>query len=87
MNAFFKNKKFLQMGITVFGIALVIIAVLTFYGSNVGNFVMSIDPDLKEKQIYMSQTKDFINPSSLLQADAVYDARDITYTMLNIEEV
>lgn len=86
MNAFFKNKKFLQMGITVFGIALVIIAVLTFYGSNVGNFVMSIDPDLKEKQIYMSQTKDFINPSSLLQADAVHDARDITYTMLNIEE-
>ena len=86
MNVFLKKKKILTAGIIVFGIALVIIALLTYYGANVGNFVMSIDPDLKDKKIYMSATSDFINPSSLLQADAVHNARDITYTMLNIEE-
>lgn len=82
-----KNKRFLELGIAVFGIALILIAVITFYGNNVGNFVMSIDPDLKDKSISMSSTKEFINPTSLLQADSVHNARDITYTMLNIEEV
>lgn len=82
-----KNKKFLELGICVFGLALVLIAVITFYGNNVGNFVMSIDPDLKGKQIYMSKTSEFINPTSLLQADAVRNARDITYTMVDVEEV
>lgn len=82
-----KNKKFLELGIGVFGVALALIAVITFYGNNVGNFVMSIDPDLKDKEIYISKSSEFINPTSLLQADSVRNARDITYTMVDVEEV
>ena len=34
----------------------------------------------------VSETVDFINPTAMLQADAVYDARDITYSFVNIDE-
>ena len=68
------------MGIIVTFIALLIVTFITYYGQNAGNFVLSIDEDLKDRNVYMSETVDFINPTAMLQADAVYDARDITYT-------
>lgn len=68
------------------GATLVIVSLLTFYGQNVGNFIMSLDEDLKERQIYMSETEDFLLPTASLQAGAVKGARDITYSMMHIEE-
>ena len=68
------------------GATLVIVSLLTFYGQNVGNFIMSLDEDLKERQIYMSETEDFLVPTASLQAGAVKGARDITYSMMHIEE-
>lgn len=68
------------------GATLVIVSLLTFYGQNVGNFIMSLDEDLKERQIYMSETEDFLVPTASLQAEAVKGARDITYSMMHIEE-
>lgn len=74
------------MGIIVTFIALLIVTFITYYGQNAGNFVLSIDEDLKDRNVYMSETVDFINPTAMLQADAVYDARDITYSFVNIDE-
>lgn len=68
------------------GATLVIVSLLTFYGQNVGNFIMSLDEDLKERQIFMSETEDFLVPTASLQAGAVKGARDITYSMMHIEE-
>ena len=68
------------------GATLVIVSLLTFYGQNVGNFIMSLDEDLKERQIYMSETEDFLVPTASLQAGTVKGARDITYSMMHIEE-
>lgn len=68
------------------GSTLVIVSLLTFYGQNVGNFIMSLDEELKERQIFMSETEDFLVPTASLQAGSVKGARDITYSMMHIEE-
>ncbi len=75
----FSKKALLRLGIIITGLTLVIIAVVTYYGQNVGNFVIAIDDDAFNKTITLSDTKEFIYPRIRLVCDPISDARDMTY--------
>lgn len=75
------------MGILVFGFLSIMIAIFTFYGQFSGNFVMSVTPDSYRRGILLSTEKEFLIPSSRLNAKTLVDASDITYAWLDIEAV
>ncbi len=87
LGKFLTKKVILRIGMLIFGIASAIIAVITYYGQNAGNFVMEIDPDAYRRGIVLSSDEEFLSPSPRLLSDAVTNVRDITYDWLNIEEV
>lgn len=86
------NKNVLRLGMLVTALAIMIIAFLTFYGNNVGNFVMSIDDELSKRKVCMAASPeefDGITPNQIekmdsLAAEPVFDARDITEDWLDI---
>ena len=75
------------LGFIITGIMSLAFGVVTFYGQNAGNFVMAIDPESFTRGIQISDTEDFLIPTSRLLANPVRDAKDITYTWLKIDEV
>ena len=54
LGKFLTKKVILRIGMLIFGIASAIIAVITYYGQNAGNFVMEIDPDAYRRGIVLS---------------------------------
>ncbi len=79
--------RFLSLGVIITAILSIIFALITFYGQNAGNFVMSIDAAAKLRGIVMSETEDFEIKTTRLLSDPVIDARDVTYAWLKIDEV
>jgi hypothetical protein len=79
--------RFLSLGVIITAILSIVFALITFYGQNAGNFVMSIDAAAKLRGIVMSETEDFEIKTTRLLSDPVIDARDVTYAWLKIDEV
>ncbi len=86
LSKFITRKFVLRVGMIIFGIASAIIAVITYYGQNAGNFVMEIDPDAYRRGIVLSSDEEFLSPSPRLLSDAIINVRDITYDWLKIDE-
>ena len=81
-----RNRIF-TLGVIATGIMSIAFAVITFYGQQSGNFVMSIDYDAYNRGIILSSDEDFTNPSPRLMTDPIEDARDMTYSWLKLDEV
>ncbi len=76
-----------SLGIIISGMLSLAFGVITFYGQNAGNFVMSVDPEARVRGISLSTDPDFEYSSTRLMSDPIQDARDITYAWVKIDEV
>ena len=76
---YFKNRKIYRLGIAIFGLLFVVIAIVTFYGQNSGNFVINLDKDAYLRGIVLSKDREFKTQSSRVVATAVNDVTNITY--------
>ena len=81
-----RNRIF-TLGVIATGIMSIAFAVITFYGQQSGNFVMSMDYDAYNRGIILSSDEAFTNPSPRLMTDPIEDARDMTYSWLKLDEV
>ena len=79
-----KNRKLYRIGMLLSAAIFVLLAFLTFYGQNSGNFVMTVDEDAYKRGLALCENKDFDTMNQWLTAAPVEDVRDITY--LSIEE-
>ncbi|MCR3905597.1 MAG: hypothetical protein NUK62_01020 [Tenericutes bacterium] len=69
------------------GILSIIFVLITFYGTQAGNFIMTVDHDAFKRGIVLSQSSEFEEPQARLMTRPVTEARDMTYSWLKIEEV
>jgi len=74
-------------GTIVTGILSLLFALITFYGQNAGNFVLTIDPEAQNRGIELSDDVFFTFPTARLVTDPVTNARDITYAWLKLDEI
>jgi hypothetical protein len=72
---------------SVSGVLSIIFVLITFYGQQAGNFVMSVDYDSYKRGIVLSNTETLADPQPRLMTNPVYGARDMTYSWLKLEEV
>ncbi len=66
---------------------MVLFALVSYYGQNAGNFVMSVDYNAYQRGIVLSNdiTFEFCQPQ--LMTEPVSEARDITYSWIKLNEV
>jgi hypothetical protein len=70
-----------RMGIFTSGIATLILLLVSFYGLNIGNFIIQIEnAEISGKGISLSTNYDFTNPTTRLETRALERADNITYT-------
>ncbi len=81
-----RNRIF-TLGVIATGIMSIAFAVITFYGQQAGNFVMTLDYDVYNRSIILSEDEKFTNPTPRLMTDPIDDARDMTYSWLKLDEV
>lgn len=81
------RNRILTLGVIISGMLSIAFAIITFYGQNAGNFVISVDSVAKLRGITISETPTFEQQLSRLLTDPIDQARDVTYTWLKIDEV
>lgn len=76
-----RKRRLARMMILIFGLASVILIVLTYYGHNAGNFSIKIN-DEASRAIVISETKEglYDDPKTRLSAPAIRNATDMTYS-------
>ncbi|MCF7932626.1 MAG: hypothetical protein K9K93_05615 [Acholeplasmataceae bacterium] len=74
-------------GTIITGILSLLFALITFYGQEAGNFVLTIDPEAQNRGIELSNDVFFTFPTDRLVTDPVTNARDITYNWLKLDEI
>ena len=82
-----KRNKLFRIGIILSGLFSLAFGVVTFYGQDSGNFMMSIDRDAYNRGIVLSIDESFNNPQPRLMTNPINEARDLTYRWLKINEV
>lgn len=82
-----KQKRTLTLLFSMSGVLSLVFVLITFYGQQAGNFVMSVDYDSYKKGIVLSNTESIDDPQPRLMTNPVYGARDMTYSWLKLEEV
>ena len=82
-----KLRRIFRFGYISAGIIMLLLAFLTYYGQNSGNFVMSVDEDAFKRGIAISDKKDFSTQNRWLTADPVEDVRDTTLAFIDIDEI
>lgn len=81
-----RNRIF-SLGIIITGMLSLVFGVITFYGQNAGNFVMSVDTAARLRGIVLSTDPEFETKSARLMSDPINEARDITYAWLKLDEI
>ncbi|PKK96901.1 MAG: hypothetical protein CVV58_03965 [Tenericutes bacterium HGW-Tenericutes-3] len=81
-----RNRIF-TLGVIITGMLSIAFAIITFYGQNAGNFVISVDSIALNRGIILAENINFTNPSPRLMTEPISEARDMTYSWLKIEEV
>ncbi len=81
------RNRILTLGVIITGMLSVAFAIITFYGQNAGNFVISVDSIAVNRGIILSTEPNFNAPSPRLMTDPIEEARDMTYSWLKLEEV
>lgn len=69
------------------GILSLIFVLITFYGQNAGNFIMTVDHDAYQRGIVLSKEDTFRDPQARLMTRAIDEAIDMNYSWLKIDEV
>jgi len=82
-----RKKRLYTFGLLISLGLSITIGIVTFYGQDTGNFVMSVDYDAFNRGIVLSETKDFTSTSSRLMTNPVEGAQDITYNWIQIDQV
>ncbi|MEG1711323.1 MAG: hypothetical protein RR054_05180 [Clostridia bacterium] len=72
--------------ILVTAVLSMLIIWLTYYGENVGNFIITVSRN-DQKQIAISTDKEFGEKSVYLSAEGIKDATNITYKNLPLNEI
>ncbi len=75
MKSIFKTRRLLVVFLFVFLALSITIAVITFYGQNVGNFVVDVSDDLKKVGISISEDPDYVGNNNRLLGEVLGDAR------------
>lgn len=81
-----RNRIF-TLGVIITGMLSIAFAIITFYGQNAGNFVISVDSIASNRGIILSTEPNFRAPSPRLMTEPISEARDMTYSWLKIAEV
>lgn len=81
-----RNRIF-TLGIIITGMLSLAFAVITFYGQNAGNFVMSVDSATRLRGIGLTEDPEALTTQPRLMSDPIKEARDITYTWLKLDEI
>jgi len=83
-----RNRIF-SLGIIITGMLSLTFGVITFYGQNAGNMIMSVDPSAAMRGIRLSIDPDPDAPHTLtrLMSEPIEDAKDITYAWIKLDEV
>lgn len=87
LKGYLTKKTFLEIGIVILGIASILIAIVTYYGQNAGNFVMQVDEETYRRSIILCDEPEFISPTPRLLSKAIVGVRDITYDWIDTETV
>lgn len=81
-----RNRIF-SLGVIITGMLSIAFALITFYGQNAGNFVMSVDTLARQRGIAISDSADFAYSTSRLMSDPIDSAKDMTYAWLKLDEI
>jgi hypothetical protein len=82
--------RFLSLGIIITAILSIVFGLVTFYGQNAGNFVMSVDAAARKRGIVITEKAPPFPPlvtTTRLMSEPISGAREVTYSWLKIEEV
>lgn len=79
--------RFLTLGLIITAILSIVFGLVTFYGQNAGNFVMSVDAAARQRGIVISEDPEFSVKTTRLMSEPISGAREVTYHWLKIEEV
>jgi len=82
-----RKKKLIKLGFSISGFLTVLFAVISYYGQNSGNFVMSVDYNAYQRGIVLSDDITFVNRQPQLMTLPVSEARDITYSWIKLNDV
>jgi hypothetical protein len=77
----------IQVGILVFGVLSLVMALLTFYGASAGSFVVSIKQSDYKNGIGLSESPGVDGVSPRVYAKAMERARDMMFSDLPLEEI
>lgn len=80
------RRNIITIGLMVSGIFSVILALLTYYGSYSGNFIVVLDKEVIIHSIVLSEDSDFSDPVPRLFADSVKDSDPIIFFDLKMQE-
>jgi len=81
------RNRIITLGIIITGMLSLALGVVTFYGQNAGNFVMSVDTAARLRGIVLSTDPDFNTSSARLMSEPISEARDVTYAWLKLDEI
>jgi hypothetical protein len=81
-----RNRIF-SLGILITGMLSITFGIITFYGQNAGNFVMSVDRAAIVRGIVISEDPAFQTKGSRLMSEPIKDAREVTYAWLKLDEI
>lgn len=81
------RSRLFTLGILITGFLSITFGVITFYGQNAGNFVMSVDTAARNRGIVISTDPTFDYSTTRLMSEPIQDAKDVTYAWLKIDEI
>ncbi len=82
-----KKSRLYHMIFLASGMLSIIFVLITFYGQNAGNFLMTVDYEAYKRGIILSKDDTFSNPQARLMTRAVDEAIDMNYAWLKLDEV
>lgn len=81
------RNRIITLGVVITGMLSVAFAIITFYGQNAGNFVISVDSIAQNRGIILATDQNFREPTARLMTEPIDEARDMTYSWLKLDEV
>jgi len=81
------NTSFFTIGILITGVLSILLAILTYYGSSSGNFIVVLDDEEYTRGIVLSDNAEFVEPSPILFADSIGGVSPTSYSLLSLNNV
>lgn len=81
------RNRIITLGIIITGMLSLALGLVTFYGQNAGNFVMSVDTAARLRGITLSTDPERLETTSRLLSEPINEARDVTFSWLKLDEI